>query len=109
MLAAGYIWAMKFKNFWTPIQVIMIVVITGVWKRSGSIASSAGDNSFRNTCHLILTRHARCRMDCRHINVEEIKEIVQTGTVNTAKSGPAEKGDQTRPTHWKGMVMNASI
>jgi hypothetical protein len=26
--------------------------------------------------HLIYTHHARCRMDCRHINEKEVKEIL---------------------------------
>ena len=32
------------------------------------------------------TKHARCRMKCRHITQEEIKEIVQKANVNYKKS-----------------------
>ncbi len=32
------------------------------------------------------TKHARCRMKCRHITQEEIKEIVQKAEVNYRKS-----------------------
>jgi hypothetical protein len=32
------------------------------------------------------TRHARCRMKCRHISQEEVKEIVQRADVNYKKS-----------------------
>jgi hypothetical protein len=32
------------------------------------------------------TKHARCRMKCRHITQEEIKEIVQQAEVNYKKS-----------------------
>lgn len=32
------------------------------------------------------TRHARCRMKCRHITQEEVKEIVQKTEVNYRKS-----------------------
>lgn len=42
----------------------------------------------RNSTHLILTRHARCRMDCRHINETELKEILHDGSVNYNKSEP---------------------
>lgn len=52
-------------------------------------------SSFRNTTHLIFTKHAKCRMDCRHITKEEIQEILESGKVNYAKSGVGSKGDST--------------
>lgn len=35
---------------------------------------------------LIYTRHARCRMDCRHISEEDIREVLREGHINEAKS-----------------------
>jgi hypothetical protein len=49
--------------------------------------NTANSDSFRNTTHLILTKYAKCRMDCRHITEDEIKEIIQDRKVNEAKSG----------------------
>lgn len=34
------------------------------------------------------TRHARCRMACRHVTEQEVVEILETGSVNTEKSNP---------------------
>lgn len=34
------------------------------------------------------TKHARCRMDCRHITQKEVKEIVKQANINYAKSEP---------------------
>ncbi len=42
---------------------------------------------------LIFTRHARCRMDCRHITKPEIREVLDSGTINYAKSEPDAKPD----------------
>ncbi len=42
---------------------------------------------------LILTRHARCRMDCRHITEKEIHEILDEGEINFAKSEPDARPD----------------
>ena len=56
----------------------------------------AGKNSAdfnRNTTLLIYTKHARCRMACRHIDESEVKEILQTGIINYAKSEPHDKPD----------------
>lgn len=36
--------------------------------------------------HLIITKHAKCRMDCRHIDESEIREIIRDGTINERKS-----------------------
>ena len=42
---------------------------------------------------LIFTKHARCRMDCRHITEKEIHEILNSGTINYGKSEPDGKPD----------------
>ena len=34
---------------------------------------------------LVYSRHARCRMICRHIDETEVKEILEKGTVNFNK------------------------
>lgn len=40
----------------------------------------------RNTDRITYTRHARCRMGCRHIDENEVKEILQKGDINYSKS-----------------------
>lgn len=50
---------------------------------------NAGEDDFpidRNTLRLIYTKHARCRMGCRHIDETEVKEILHKGVVNYHKS-----------------------
>ena len=32
------------------------------------------------------TRHARCRMECRHISEADIREVLRDGHINEAKS-----------------------
>lgn len=39
----------------------------------------------RRTTHIIYSKHARCRMECRHIDESEIKEILEKGTINYSK------------------------
>lgn len=40
----------------------------------------------RNMGNLILTNHVKCRMECRDITEEEIKEILHDGNINYEKS-----------------------
>ena len=40
----------------------------------------------RNPTSIHYSKHARCRMDCRHISESEVREILSKGTVNYRKS-----------------------
>jgi hypothetical protein len=45
------------------------------------------DNGFDRRASLLeYTHHARCRMECRHITEEEVKDILQNGNINYRKS-----------------------
>ena len=85
------------KKRYFIIAAIIIITILAIWFRhqNNFNNTSADENLFRDTNHLILTKHAKCRMDCRHINTHEIKEIIKTGNVNYSKSGRGSKGDET--------------
>lgn len=41
---------------------------------------------------IIYTKHARCRMACRHITEPEVKEILETGKVNERKVEEDDRG-----------------
>src|SRR3954462_3185913 len=55
---------------------------------SDSSAIPSGDHQtiIAPNTPLIYTKHARCRMDCRHISEADIKEVLREGHVNEAKS-----------------------
>jgi hypothetical protein len=53
----------------------------------------SGNEPFDRHGYLILTKHARCRMDCRHITQKEIREILDEGTINYSKSDPDARPD----------------
>ena len=45
----------------------------------------------RDTDYLEYTKHARCRMDCRKISEQEVKEIMLAGNINYRKSNVKAK------------------
>ncbi len=49
-----------------------------------NVPSTRGLN--RNPAHIKYSKHARCRMDCRHITESEIVEILKNGKINYRKS-----------------------
>ncbi|MGN6194745.1 MAG: DUF4258 domain-containing protein [Ginsengibacter sp.] len=75
--------------------LLIVIVFLLVIKRFSCVRNNDANESFRDATHLILTKHVECRMDCRHITEEEIKEILKTGKVNYRKSGIGSKGDST--------------
>ena len=40
----------------------------------------------RNPSHINYSKHARCRMDCRHIDEKEVQQILKQGKINYTKS-----------------------
>jgi hypothetical protein len=86
---------MKKNGF--AVIIFFLVMIIGFWAchQNQDAKSSTNRNLFRDTTHLIFTKHAKCRMDCRHVNKREIIEIIVTGNVNYSKSGRGGKGDET--------------
>ena len=47
---------------------------------------------FSRTAKIIYSKHARCRMECRHIDTAEIAEILASGVLNAAKIEEDERG-----------------
>ncbi len=64
--------------------------VTDPGKGPVSVDPASNDNRWdqlnRRVGTLIYTKHARCRMDCRHIDESEVKEVLEKGTVNYNKS-----------------------
>jgi hypothetical protein len=56
------------------------------YKKSNHDTYQSGQTFNRNAGHLVLTKHAQCRMQCREINEEEIKEILHDGNINYNES-----------------------
>lgn len=54
--------------------------------------NSTGDDFNRAANKIIYSRHARCRMECRHIDENEIKEILKDGKVNEHKIESDDRG-----------------
>ena len=61
--------------------------------RENPRAEEDGDVINRHPDRLIYTKHARCRMNCRHIDEAEVQEILQQGRINYRKSEPAGRPD----------------
>src|SRR5882672_3929884 len=61
--------------------------------KNDSSAKVIGREPIDRHAELIFTKHARCRMDCRHITPKEIHEVLDIGTINYGKSEPDARPD----------------
>ena len=57
-----------------------------------TIPAITNDGFNRNAHKIIYSKHARCRMDCRHIDESEVMEILQTGKLNADKIEEDKRG-----------------
>ena len=74
-------------NIEQPAEKITIPVLTNDTDEKDEVE---GFN--RNTNHLIFSKHARCRMDCRKIDESEVREILKSGTINRKKIQSDKRG-----------------
>jgi len=86
----------KSKTF--PFLALIAAVILFFWVKqhqngkAGGVTAGGANRAYTELRSgnktLVYSRHARCRMDCRHIDESEAKEILQDGTVNFSQAHP---------------------
>lgn len=91
---------MKFSKV-APLLLLLLLAIASLLIRQG--CNKPGDTNAtketkrdyrkietrglnRNPAHINYSKHALCRMDCRHISKAEVKDILLNGTINYNKS-----------------------
>ncbi len=70
-------------NLQRNILLIIVILFLAVVFVSGC---SSRNELNRHPSQIYYSKHARCRMGCRHIDENEVKEIMQDGKINYAKS-----------------------
>ncbi len=84
---------MKYKK----IIAVLIVTICGFITKNQTKQPNSKKNpvqkqrSFNKNRGYTLTRHAKCRMDCRNIDDQDIRDILKNGKNNYKKSEPNKK------------------
>ena len=81
------------RHYWTIAILLLVIALFFLVKRSGKDPQDAIDGMDRDTTRLVYTHHARCRMDCRQIDEEEVKQILVEGNINYGKSEPRARPD----------------
>ena len=85
---------MKTSRASFTLVIILLFLAIFIWKRSHE--PQAREAFDRHPSHLQYTKHALCRMDCRHISEDDIRQIMQKGIINFYKS---DRYDKPCPTY----------
>ncbi|MDQ6609966.1 MAG: DUF4258 domain-containing protein [Bacteroidota bacterium] len=80
---------MKNKNVIITVAILVLLFLAFIIRRwNEPITKEAFERHPRSIRY---TKHALCRMDCRHINEKEIKEILEKGIINFNKTNKWDK------------------
>ncbi len=86
---------MNNKKILPYIFLVVIAVTVLLVKNCGNSTSNKNNTTTtvkeqrglnRNPSQINYSKHAKCRMDCRHIDENEVKDILKNGTINYRKS-----------------------
>ena len=87
-----------------PYLALLVAILLFIWVKNnqrGQVKNttetaqnnpSNADGFDRSISHIVYSKHARCRMECRHIDESEVKEILVSGTINYNKIEEDAKG-----------------
>lgn len=75
---------MKTRNASISLSIIIVLIVFFFVKRWQEPATR--ELFDRDPEHLVFTRHAQCRMQCRSIDSAEVHEILEKGVINLNKS-----------------------
>lgn len=86
-------------NFWATLIIGILTVLFLFYKQCNKRQSAANTKYKkerssqttsrgleRNPSVINYSKHAKCRMDCRHIDESEVREILKNGKINYRKS-----------------------
>lgn len=84
----------RYSYYLLLLLLIAVIAIKRMYKGSTEITpnriekqqSNSKDALIRDTALLHYSKHARCRMECRHISPQEVKDILLHGHINYQKS-----------------------
>ena len=79
----------KYKNKLAYLIVSAVIALASQYFPLKDIGKSSSSSPVNK--NYILTKHAKCRMKCRHIDDQDISEILASGKKNNRKSDPNKK------------------
>ena len=80
---------MKTRRATYSMILVLVLLVAFIYKRWQEPQRREAFD--RTPSHLYYTKHALCRMDCRHISKDDINEIMKKGIINFNRSNRRDK------------------
>jgi hypothetical protein len=80
---------MKSRNVLFTLCLLLVVIVVFIARMRRE--PRPGELFDRTPMHLEYTRHALCRMNCRHISKQDIENIMKKGVINLSRSNRNDK------------------
>lgn len=80
------------KSKYLPYIVLIIAIGLFVWIKFHQRGAGETPVNKIDLTELSYSKHARCRMDCRHITTDEIADILKTGVMQPGRMQTSTKG-----------------
>jgi hypothetical protein len=81
----------KYANILKAFMVLLALLLQFSCELPGEASDNSSQKVISTTAKLEYTRHALCRMECRGVTEEEIREVLREGKINYQKSDPKDK------------------
>jgi hypothetical protein len=81
------------RSFLVVVRFVFLAFFCFLFAQCVQQANNSNEPIDRKAANLIYTKHARCRMGCRHITETEIREVLEKGEIDYRKSEPDAKPD----------------
>jgi hypothetical protein len=95
-IGAAAIWFIKShqrRSMGVPVVKDTVVYnVPAIISSNDSTTTTTTEGFNRYASYILYSKHARCRMECRHITEAEVKEILVEGKVNEHKEKEDERG-----------------
>ncbi len=78
--------ARPFNKKQTIAATTVFIIYTLLTYGRGFLEKKQNATNSTNKAKMIITKHAACRMDCRHIDQSEVNEVLAFGQENKSKS-----------------------
>lgn len=80
------------RSIWVIVAIALAVCLYFFLQQPG-VVPEAGQVPFsRAPSYLVYSKHARCRMECRHVNEAEVVEVLRTGRYDPLRTKKSSRG-----------------
>lgn len=77
----------KYLNYLMPVLLLVAILLIKQYQEGKAVVNEIN----REAQEIIYTKHAQCRMGCRNFTKQEVREILEKGTINERKSDSQDK------------------